>query len=491
MAVGKYLKWMLLSILIALGACATGSEPYEPVQFGTLSLDTSAAGHLAQAIRIKTISHDDPKNTDDSEFAKFRRFLQRTYPAFHRVSERETFHRHSSLHTWRGRNPDLAPILLLAHQDVVPADKRTRHLWTHSPFSGTIADGYVWGRGALDMKGQLIGLLEALEALARSGFRPQRTILVALGEDEETGGLGAQAIASELHRRNVKAEFILDEGPMILDPFSLTGKAAGFIGVAEKGYGTIAVVARDKEGHSSTPPKNPAVERLAAAILAIQNIRFDQGIDDVLDQTLTTLALDFDGISRVAINNLWAFGPLVQRQLKAEPAGAALLGTTIAPTVLEASQKENVLPQFARALFNVRIHPRDNPEDIFNQISDATKPLDGISVSWVGTPSIPPPVADTQSDAYQLLRHHAAAIADNTVKIAPVLVFGATDSRFYSRISETILRFQPLVISQDELTTIHGVNERISIENLTRTISFYRGLIKDAAGGAQLSVAAQ
>lgn len=478
-------------ILGILNGCAGEPLPTRTSEFAGLPLNLAAARRLSQAIRIKTISHDDPGKANDTEFRKFRRFLETTYPTFHRVSTRETFHRHSALHSWRGRNPNLAPILLLAHQDVVPAGRKTDHLWTHPPFSGIVSDGFVWGRGALDMKGQLIGLFEALEFLARSGFQPQRTILVALGEDEETGGLGAQAIAAALKRRNVKAEFVLDEGPMILDPFSLTGKAAGFIGVAEKGYGTISVVARDKEGHSSTPPKDPAVERLAEAILAIQDIRFEQNIDDVLHQTLTTLALDFDGISRVAVSNLWAFGALVKRQLTSEPAGSALLGTTIAPTVLEASQKENVLPEFAKALFNVRIHPRDNSEHIFNRVSRAVETIDGISVSWVGTPSKPPPVTDTRSNAYQLLRHHAAAIAGNTVKIAPVLVFGATDSRFYGEISQTILRFQPLVISQDELTSIHGVNERISVENLTRTISFYRGLIKDATGGAQLSVAAQ
>ncbi|MEM8813363.1 MAG: M20/M25/M40 family metallo-hydrolase [Pseudomonadota bacterium] len=446
------------------------------------AIDDEAVRALSRAIQIRTISHDNKDRDDPAAFNAFHQFLRTTYPAFHRVAKREVFERFSLLYTWRGSDPALPPIVLLAHQDVVPAEETTLDQWIHPPFGGAIADGYVWGRGALDMKGQLVGMLEALDRLAASGFRPKRTILVALGEDEETAGDGARAMATAMQERGIDAEFVLDEGPMVLDPFSLTDKPAAFIGIGEKGYGTLKVVARDKGGHSSAPPPDPAVERLAKAVVAIQNIRLERRIDKDLRQTLQTLSDDFDGISRVAIENLWAFGPLVKQQLAAEPAGVALMGSTLAPTVLKGSPKENILPEFASVLYNVRIHPRDNADLILTKVQEAIAPIDGVDVSWIGTPSAPPPVADTTSEAYALVARHAKAIADMPVNVAPALVFGATDSRFYRNVSDSVLRFQPLVIAEDEIERIHGVNERLSVENVTRVVRFYEGLVREAAG---------
>lgn len=486
--VARALSAML--VLMTDGRAVTSSAPAAIQTRPATSAPDAAIGRLREAIRIRTVSYDEPSRVDASAFSRFREFLEQSYPKTHASLSREVLAGGALLYSWKGRDSSQPPVILLAHQDVVPADESSLSSWIHPPFDGAIAEDQVWGRGALDMKGQLIGMFEAVEALTSEGYVPQRTVHIGLGNDEEASGSGASAIADLLRARGVRAEWVLDEGPMILSRFDLTGKTTGFIGVAEKGYGTLVVTARDRGGHASVPSKSPAVERLARAIVAVRGIRVDRKLDGVTRQTLRALAPDFGRLPRFAISNLWAFGFLVRSRLGDDPAGAALLGTTIAPTMLSASEKENVLPSVATATMNVRLL-HESPDVLLDRVRRAIANIQGTEAAWATPPRAASRTSSLQSPGYRVIAGLARRLVEHPILIAPVLVFGATDSRFFHDVATDSYRFQPLVLAADETRTIHGDNERIGFANFRRIIRFYRELIPIAAGGSTTRIEAR
>ncbi|HJV40840.1 M20 family peptidase, partial [Caulobacter sp.] len=234
-----------------------------------------AADHLSQAVRFQTVSHQDRAEDQPAEWDKLHAWLQATYPQAHKVMTREVIAEHTLVYTWAGSNPALPPIVLMAHQDVVPVTAGSEGAWTHPPFDGVVADGAVWGRGSIDDKGSLVTLFEALETVAASGFKPVRTVIVVSGHDEEVRGVGARAAAALLKSRGVKAQFVLDEGMAVVADHPVTGKPAAIIGTAEKGYATMKVVAPATGGHSSAPPKDGGgVVTLSRAVQAINDHGF-------------------------------------------------------------------------------------------------------------------------------------------------------------------------------------------------------------------------
>ncbi len=448
-------------------------------------LDDSAVAaaplHLSQAVQIRTVSYDDHPSPDPAALAAFSSFLQTTYPSAHKAMTRTELDHHALLYTWPGGDPSAEPIILIAHMDVVPAGEAGDMAWSYPPFDGAIADGAVHGRGSIDMKGQLISLFEAVDALARQNFKPRRTIYIGLGSNEETDGTGAQAIAAALRARSVHAEFVLDEGPPVLDPFELTGKRAAFIGVAEKGYGTLVVTARDAGGHSSVPSADPGLTRLAKAIVAIERLKPRTGFTANDREMLRDLAPDMTGLRRFAVENLWLFGFLVKGQITAVPAGRALLGTTLAPTMASGSTKENEMPSVAQARINIRIHPRDTADAILAEARRAVSGLRDVRVDWESPPNPPTAYSSTSSTAYGLLVKHIHDLAGAQTPVAPILIFGGTDSRYYEDLVDNTYRFQPYILTEDEEATIHGHDEKLSIDDLDGAIRFFYGFIQDAA----------
>ncbi len=444
-----------------------------------VSIDSArAASNLSAAIRIRTVSHQDAAENEPTEWDKLHAWLQATYPVAHAAMKRETVAGHTLVYTWAGANPSLQPILLMAHQDVVPVTPGTENDWSHPPFDGVVTDDAVWGRGAVDDKGSLVGLFEALEALAATGFVPQRTVYVVSGHDEEAGGSGAKAAAELLRQRGVRPQFVLDEGMLVVQDFPLLGRPVALIGVAEKGYATLKVTATAPGGHSSAPPPETGVEVLAKAVLAITGKPFPLQFDGPAADMVRALAPDASLLVRVAVANEWLFRPLLVRQMAATPAGAASLHTTIAPTMLRGSPKENVLPQDATAWINYRIAPGTVAADVMQRATDATQGLD-VQLAWQGTAYDPPPVSSSTSAAYRLLA--ALAAGSEHTPVAPGLVTATTDSRFMSGIADDIYRFAPVVATLDELKMIHGTNERMTLANLTRVVDFYARLVATAA----------
>nr|WP_316627662.1 M20 family peptidase [uncultured Brevundimonas sp.] len=435
----------------------------------------SAAARLGEAIRFQTVSHQNPAEDDRSQWLALHDWMARTYPAFHAAAHREAVGGDGLMWTWSGRNPALKPLVLMAHQDVVPPSPETLSEWTSPPFGGQVRDGFVWGRGAIDDKGSLVALLEAGEALAASGFQPERTVIIVSGHDEETRGQGAQAAAALLHQRGVRAWMVVDEGSAIIEDHPITKGPAALIAVAEKGYVTLKVTARGDAGHSSAPPQSTAVSVLARAITAIEGHAWPLRYDGPSREGLRALAPHAPFMTRLFLANDWLFGGLLAKKMSKNPAAAAGLHTTIAPTMLSGSPKENVLPQTASAWINYRIAPGSSVQAVLARTRDAVKGLP-VTVELEGAAHEPSPVSSTKTDAYAYLTKAVGEIAPG-VPVAPSLMIAASDSRYMTGVADSIFRFAPNRFAMTDLGRVHGVNERISLDNLERNIRFYGRLM--------------
>jgi carboxypeptidase PM20D1 len=443
----------------------------------------AAARRLAQSVRFETLSHQDPARFSAAPFRALHAFLERSYPRMQTNLVRERINGHSLLYEWPGRDASLQPVLLLAHQDVVPADPASLDKWSHPPFSGEIADGYVWGRGTIDDKGGLMAIHEAVEILLAEGFRPARTVYLAFGHDEEVGGRqGAARISQALAQRGVRLASVLDEGQVVT-----SGIVPGFerpvalIGIAEKGYLSLELLVEAEGGHSSMPPRHTAVGILAAAIAKLEANPFPASLPEPVRRQFAYLGPEQGWTRRVLFSNLWLFAPLVRGQMEKAPSTAAMLRTTIAPTMLEGSIKENVLPMRARAVVNFRLLPGARSEDIIAKvravIADAR-----VKVAPTGTSgSEPSPVADTDAEAFMRLQRAVSATFSDAV-VAPSLVLGATDTRHFIGIADNLFRFLPARLARDDLKRYHGVDERIAVENYGEFIRFYVRYLREAAG---------
>lgn len=437
-----------------------------------------AARHLGEAVRFRTISHQDPAEDQPAEWDRLHAWLQTTYPDAHRAMAREVVAGHALVYTWKGTDPSLDPIVLMAHQDVVPVTPGSEEAWTHPPFDGVIADGAVWGRGAIDDKGSLVTLFEALDGLAKVGFTPRRTVILVSGHDEEVRGGGAKAAAALLKARGVKAQFVLDEGMVVVADHPVTQGPVALIATAEKGYATLTVTAPAVGGHSSAPPAQTGVATLAKAVLSIADKPFPMKFDGPGADMLKSLAPHSSTTIKVAAANTWLFSPLLVGQTAKTPVGAAMLHTTIAPTMLKGSPKENVLPQDATAWINYRIAPGDSSAEVMARAREAVGDLP-VKLAWVKAPDEPTRISSTRSEGWKTL----AALAGDESKapVAPALMTAASDSRYMSPIADDIYRFQPLVLSVDATKMIHGTDEHVSIANIERMVRFYQRLVETAA----------
>jgi len=439
---------------------------------------------LAQAIRFKTISHQIPWEFRGTEFEAFHQFLEESFPQAHETLQREIVSRYSLLYTWEGSNPSLAPIIFLAHMDVVPVDAGSAEAWTHPPFEGVVEDGIIWGRGALDNKSSVMGLLEVVETLLGRGFTPTRTIYLAFGHDEELGGPeGAGKMAALLQERGVKAWFTLDEGSGIVegilpgmdDPIAL-------ISVSEKGYLTLELKVRGEGGHSSNPPPSTSIGILASAITRIEASPFDAKLGGPMLDMLEVAGPEMNFPFRVLMTNLWLFKPLLQWQLAKDPVTSAALRTTTAVTMINGGTKENVLPIEARATVNFRILAGDTSAEIVERVRalvndervEITIPDDHV----VNEPS---PVSDKDSDSFRVIAQSVRDVLPH-VPVAPGMTLAGTDTKHYYDVAENLYRLQPIIFTPETLATIHGTDERVEIENYLNAIQIFGQIIRKAAG---------
>jgi carboxypeptidase PM20D1 len=472
----------VLVALLVIRTATFSSRQLPPRPARTLQLDQKAIiTRLSEAIQIQTVSLDSERQSNDDRFQKFHAFLAKSFPRVHAQLVRETIHGSSLLYTWQGKEEKLKPILLMAHMDVVPVDPATQASWTHGPFSGEVADGYIWGRGTMDDKASVLGILEAVEYLLRSGFTPKRTFYLAFGHDEEIGGRdGAAGIAEHLRARNVKLAFVLDEGMNIFDGL-IAGVAApvALVGIAEKGYLSLRLTVETPGGHSSIPPAETAIGLMSRALERIAAAPFPTRLNGPTQQMLQFLGPEMAWDKKLALANLWLFDPFVRRELAASPLTNALIRTTIAPTIFNAGVKDNVLPSRAIAVVNLRLTPGETLASATRHVRDAISDP-RVHIAPLGTQVDPSAVSDITSQGFRSLQQTIGEIAPRAL-VAPALLVAATDSRHYRSLTSNIFRFLPITLGPKDTQRYHGVDERISIQDYERLVRFYARLIENSS----------
>ncbi|QIK62767.1 M20/M25/M40 family metallo-hydrolase [Leucobacter viscericola] len=434
-----------------------------------------AAERLSRMIQIPTVSAE-MEQRGAEPFEQFIALLEELYPLTHAQLERERITDLGLLFHWRGTDSQQDPAVLMAHFDVVPIDESDT--WKHPPFEGRIANGYVHGRGALDDKGPLLVTLEAVENLLATGFTPARDVYLSFGGNEETFGDAAEAIANTLEDRGITPWLVLDEGGAVVDaPLPLVRGLAAMVGVGEKGATTIELSARGDGGHASAPPMLTAVGRVSRAVQRLTPETFPARTPAAVTRMLADFAARSRGPARLLYRALAGSPWLTARvftMLGGEP--AAMVRTTVAPTMLSGGTAANVLPSQASATVNLRIALGESVQGTVRRIRRRIKDRRvTVTVLEAGEPS---PESATDNEQFALITE-AVKRSHPTAHTTPYVMMAATDSRHFHRFSPATYRFAPLAMSAELRATIHGVDERVAMSELERGEIFHRTLIEN------------
>ena len=459
---------------VPLGSWETGDIPDIP------GFDTFVH-RLGEMIRIPTISWTDLSLRQDHEFSRFQDLLVELYPRVHGAMSWERLGHLGLIYHWKGKHPHKKPVLFLAHYDVVPAQERGGEKWDEPPFEGCVKDGVLWGRGSLDIKTQIAFQLETAERLLEQGWAPDRDIYFAYGGDEEIAGReGAGKIAALFKERGLEFEFVLDEGGVIAkDQLAfLKGRPAALVGLAEKGFVTYKITARGESGHSSMPLNRgkTAMGDLARAIAKLEARPFPSRMVPVLQNMLERFVPHVSLPLGIVFSNLWLFSPLIRWIFSKKRTTDSLIRTTQAVTVARCGDQENILPGEAFCLINHRILPGDTREKVASRHGRRLAKLN-LSIEDAGNWPSNDPITEgsTHGSGFKLIQKVLGKTHPGVLTV-PFLVTGATDSKYYGDLTKQILRFTPLETRPEDLATIHGVNERVGLDNLKKGLAFYHEL---------------
>lgn len=435
---------------------------------------------LKTAIQLETISYDDHCQMKKENFKEIHGFLEKSYPLTHKTLKKEVVNDLSLLCRWEGKNKELKPILLMAHMDVVPVSSGTEKDWQKPPFSGDISDGYIWGRGTLDIKSSITSTMEAVENLIKKGFVPERTVYLAYGHDEEVlGREGGAKIAQRLSNRGVQLEYILDEGFCITEGL-IAGidKPIAFVGIAEKGVTIVELTSSGMNGHSSMPPKDSSVGSICTAVEKLMNHPMPSNINPTINRMFEYLGPEMKLPQKMVIANRWLTEGLVKNSLAKKHTTDALIRTTTAPTMLEGSSKFNVLPQKAKAVIDFRTVPGESSQNIVEHIKNTVNdPKISIKVL---SDVLPSKISEVNSPSFRNIHKTIKEIFPNVI-VAPSLTVGTTDSKHYKELTDNIFRFVPYMLKTEDIARMHGTNERISTKNYDNMIRFYTQLLVNTA----------
>ena len=488
----KLIAGFLLTLIVIL---AVNTANFESRQIEAEPADVSAfdsaaiAERLSRGLKLQTISHSLDGPIEAEAFFALHAQLASDYPLTHKTLVRETVSDYSLLYTWEGTKPELPAALLLAHQDVVPVETGSEDAWEQPPYSGHIDATHVWGRGAMDDKGSLFCIMEAVEGLIARGYQPERTVLLAFGHDEELGGpQGATQIAQLLASRGIKAEYVLDEGGAVTKgTLSMLDAPVAVIGIAEKGSVSIDLVVETLGGHSSMPPRQTGIGILSAAIATLEANPIPGGIAGPVELMFDHIGPELDFPINMVMANLWLFRPLLERVFASDPSMDAMQRTTTAATIINGGVKTNVLPSRVKATVNFRILPGDTHDSVFEHVV-GTIADDRIQVTKRRESRNPSPVSPVDSLGFKAIQKTVRDYFPTAI-VTPYLVMGGTDSRYYSEISTNLYRFAPFLYNNEDRERIHGTNERIEIDTLGRAAGFYTRVIElTTAPGAANSV---
>jgi carboxypeptidase PM20D1 len=431
--------------------------------------------HLSQAIQIPTISKDEEPHYDPVTFLAFHQLLESRFPLVTQKSTKHIINQYSLVYEFTGTDTELKPMLFMGHMDVVPVDDDTLSAWTHPPFSGELADGQIWGRGALDDKVTVMALMEAMELQLQNGNQPKRTVYFSFGHDEEIDGKnGAAKVAEFFKAKGTYFDMVLDEGGFIVeDIVKGIDQPIALIGIAEKGFVNVRMNVDSVGGHSSTPPNHTAAGILASAIVKLENNQFPASLE-FTNMTYDAIGFYADFGTRLAMANQWLMGPLLKSNLLKDAKNAAGLRTTIAVTMLKGSSKSNILPTRASAVANFRIIPGETWQSVLAEVENIIDdPRVELEVFMNSNPSA---VSASDSSQFKILEVTIREFTPETL-VTPYLVRGGTDAKYFYQLSDSVYRFLMIKIRPDTLDTVHGIDERILADDYVMSIQYFYELL--------------
>ena len=471
----KYLLLIpaLLVLLLLIAFVRTLLIPNKRSDYAAPEADDKAmllAQKLSKMIQYDTTSHANVH--EEEKFLGFHKVLEELFPLVHEKLERTVIDG-NLLYYWKGKSSE-KPILLMSHQDVVPAEGE----WLHEPFSGDIADGKVWGRGASDTKCSVMAFFEAVEELLREGYTPECDVYLASSCTEEWAGDGAPKIVEELKRRGVELFIVCDEGGGIIsEPIGGIKGNFAMVGVFEKGKADVKFTARSTGGHASAPAKNTPIARLAAFVNEVEtHTPFKRKFLPEVSAMFARLAPYAPFGLKLVMGNLWLFAPIMKPVLgKISAQAGAMLQTTIAFTMQSGSDAYNVLPQEATLGANMRFIPHQGEKESL-EIIKALAAKHGLETEIVHSNDYTEPV-DINGEAFKLVEKVIGETFPG-LPVSPYVMTGATDAQFYQPICPSCIRFAPVIYGPEQMKGMHGLNENIEYNCLPGAVSFYQNLIK-------------
>ncbi len=464
----------LLAILVIIRTLLFTPYKQTAVKEVPITLDREKiVGDMVDMIRCKTVSYRDEALVDYAEFEKFETLLRERFPRIFAAAAFRKIGKTGLLFHLKGES-DAAPTVLMAHYDVVPADEEN---WTRPAFDGLIEEDVIWGRGTLDTKGSLCGIVQALEAALADGYCPKNDVYLSFSGEEEVDGDSCRDIVTYLQQNGIRPALVLDEGGAVVDNvFPGVKGSCALIGIAEKGTVSMDLSLKSAGGHASTPPKRTVMGKLCDAVVNIEKHPFPRHLTPAVAQMFDTLGRHSTFLYRMIFANLWLFLPLLDMICNLSGGELnAMMRTTVATTRMQGSDAYNVLPPEAKAGINVRLMEGDTTESAIAYLKRVVKNED-IVITPIndGAPSI---CSRTDCDAYETVSEAIRQTWADTL-VSPYLMMAASDSRHYCRISDRVYRFSPMHLSKEERGMIHGNDERIPIATLLKTVEFYARLLK-------------
>ncbi|WP_415325876.1 M20/M25/M40 family metallo-hydrolase [Chryseobacterium sp. MMS23-Vi53] len=497
----------IIVILIIIVLIKTFTYPFKKINSSTskgwkVIKDDSAIQRLSGGIKIPTVSTGELGEFDYSTFDRIKEYLKTSYPLIYENAEYVEVNQYGLVYRLKGSNPSLAPILFLSHTDVVPpgdADLKDKtenvfrandkplppvsivaEEWDFGPFSGAVANGRIYGRGTIDMKGMLFSLMESLNNIIKTHHKPQRDIYLAFGFDEEVGGQkGAVQIANYFKSKNLTFDAVYDEGGLILQKGSVAGIDAdvAVIGCAEKGFLSVKIKVKGLGGHSSMPPTESAIGKAAVIMQRLEDDQMKPMITPLINEFFTKIGGSMSFVNRMGISNQWLLKPVLLSQLTKNNSTNALVRTTTALTMMKGSDAPNVLSPEVEFVVNFRLLPGNTVKEVKEHIAKATKGFD-VEIEEIDNVKEASAVSSTNTKAFKLIEAGIKEIHPTAIA-TPYLTVGATDAYKYQIVSKNIYRFMPIKITDAEKQSIHSTNEYISIENYMKMIHYFEFIMRN------------
>ncbi|MCD8185005.1 MAG: M20/M25/M40 family metallo-hydrolase [Rikenellaceae bacterium] len=462
-----------------------------------------AIRRFAGGIRIPTVSTEVYEDTDFRPFDEFKTYLADVYPRVNETMETETVNTYGLVFRWKGKNPNLKPILFLSHYDMVPVagydpDQYSEdndffldpeeafstpldeisEQWDYPPFSGAVARGRIYGRGTLDMKCMLFSLMEGAETLIAEGFQSERDIWFAFGHDEEVGGRqGALQIAAMFRERGLSFDAVYDEGGIIAAPgaaMESIQKPLALVGTGEKGFLTLRLRVKGLGGHSSMPPAKSSLVYAAEIIERLNTEQIAARIIPPIASFLDHIGSQMSFLDRMTIANQWIMKPLLIRNLEKTPASNALVRTTTAITMARGSDAANVLASVAEITVNFRILPGDSVAGVIQHVQDICQDYE-VDIEVVSERE-PSGISSESTRGFEIIREKIGRLYPDAI-VSSYITIGGTDSYKYQTVSEHIYRFLPMQLNTFEQRTIHNENEHISLENYGKMLWYFQEIM--------------